>query len=60
MMARPIGTPNLVNQQDVIDICTKCNLPSKTCNKRCHHFESEYKRLMEEAKNARKQQRNPV
>ena len=59
-MGRPAGSPNITNQKAIIEICEKCNLPPKTCNKRCRRFENEYKRIMEEARNANKQQRNPI
>lgn len=59
-MGRPIGSLNMYNDPEVIAICTKCNLPSKTCNKRCHHFEAELKRITEERQNANRRQRNTV
>ena len=59
-MGRPAGSLNMYKDPEVIAICTKCDLPSKTCNKRCHHFEAELKRITEERQNARKQQRISV
>lgn len=59
-MGRSVGSLNMYNDPEVIAICTKCNLPSKTCNKRCHHFEAELKRITEERRNENRRQRNTV